>query len=213
MNFTDLKKLEKYGIVRGLPNLGKKLEVVYEPCQLGKQTKMPNKKSTHIATKRPLELVHMVLMGPIQTESINSKKYIFVCVDDYSRFTWVYFLRNKTDAFDYFKKFSNQVQNEKGLDIKKICRIKSDHGTDIENVKFSEFCDGLGISHEFSAHRTPQQIGVVERKNCVLQEMAWVMINSKKVPRNLWAKAVNTTCYVSNRVFRRLGTKQTSYEL
>ncbi|KAK0584445.1 hypothetical protein LWI29_013360 [Acer saccharum] len=130
-----------------------------------------------------------------------------------SRFTWVYFLRNKTEAFDYFKKFCNQVQNEKGLDIKKICRIRSDHGTEFENAKFSEFCDGLGISHEFSAPRTPQQNGVVERKNRVLQEMARVMLNSKKVPRNLWAEAVNTACYVSNRVFKRPGTKQTSYEL
>ncbi|KAK0586597.1 hypothetical protein LWI29_009370 [Acer saccharum] len=213
MNFKDLKKLEKHGIVRGLPNLGKKLEVVCEPCQLGKQTKVPHKKNSYIATKRPLELVHMDLMGPIQTESINGKKYIFVCVDDFSRFTWVYFLRNKTEAFDYFKKFCNQVQNEKGLDIKKICRIRSDHGTEFENAKFSEFCDGLGISHEFSAPRTPQQNGVVERKNRVLQEMARVMLNSKKVPRNLWAEAVNTACYVSNRVFKRPGTKQTSYEL
>ncbi|KAK0605240.1 hypothetical protein LWI29_024494 [Acer saccharum] len=155
----------------------------------------------------------MDLMGPIQTESINGKKYIFVCVDDFSRFTWVYFLRNKTKAFDYFKKFCNQVQNEKGLGIKKIFRIRSDHGTEFENAKFSEFCDGLGISHEFSAPRTPQQNGVVERKNRVLQEMARVMLNSKKVPRNLWAEAVNTACYVSNRVFKRPGTKQMSYEL
>ncbi|KAK0588753.1 hypothetical protein LWI29_005016 [Acer saccharum] len=213
MNFKDLKKLEKHGIVRGLPNLGKKLEVVCELCQLGKQTKLSHKKNSYIATKRPLELVHMDLMGPIQTESINGKKYIFVCVDDFSRFTWVYFLRNKTETFDYFKKFCNQVQNEKGLEIKKICRIRSDHGTEFENVKFSVFCDGLGISHEFSAPRTPQQNGVVERKNRVLQEMARVMLNSKKVPRNLWAEAVNTACYVSNRVFKRLGTKQTSYEL
>ncbi|KAK0600566.1 hypothetical protein LWI29_016181 [Acer saccharum] len=170
-NFKDLKKLEKHGIVRGLPNLGKKLEVVCEPCQLGKQTKVSHKKNSYIATKRPLEVVHIDLMGPIQTESIN------------------------------------------GLDIKKICHIRSDHGTEFENAKFSEFCDGLGISHEFSAPRTPQQNGVVERKNRVLQEMARVMLNSKKVPRNLWAEAVNTACYVSNRVFKRPGTKQTSYEL
>ena len=213
MNFKDLKKLEKHSIVRGLPSLGKKLEIVCEPCQLGKQTKMSHKKNSYIATKRPLELVHMDLMGPIPTESINGKKYIFVCVDDFSRFTWVYFLRSKTEAFNYFRKFCNQVQNEKGLDIKKICRIRSDHGTEFENAKFSEFCDGLGISHEFSAPRTPQQNGVVERKNRVLQEMARVMLNSKKVPRNLWAEAVNTACYVSNRVFRRPGTKHTSYEL
>ncbi|KAK0607836.1 hypothetical protein LWI29_021318 [Acer saccharum] len=92
-------------------------------------------------------------------------------------------------------------------------RAGSDHETRFENAKFSEFCDGLGISHEFSTPRTPQQNGVVERKNRVLQEMAKVMLNSKKIPRNLWAEAVNTTCYVSNRVFRRPGTKQMSYEL
>ena len=63
MNFKDLKRHEKHGIVRDLPNLGKKLEVVCEPCQLGKQTKMPHKKNYHIATKRPLKLVHMDLMG------------------------------------------------------------------------------------------------------------------------------------------------------
>ena len=97
--------------------------------------------------------------------------------------------------------------------IKKICCIRSDHGTEFENAKFSEFCDSLRISHEFSTPRTPQQICVIERKNRVLQEMARVMLNSKKVPRNLWAEAVNTACYVSNRVLRMLGTKQTSYEL
>ena len=105
------------------------------------------------------------------------------------------FLETRPRLFDYFKKFCNQVQNEKGLDIKKICRIRSDHGTKFENDKFSEFCDGLGISHGFSAPRTPQQNGVVERKNRVLQEMARVMLNSKKVPRNLWAEAINTACY------------------
>ncbi|KAK0577488.1 hypothetical protein LWI29_033847 [Acer saccharum] len=185
MNFKDLKKLEKHGIVRGLPNLGKKLKVVCEPCQLGKQTKVSHKKNSYIATKRPLELVHMDLMGPIQTESINGKKYIFVCVDDFSRFTWVYFLRNKTEAFDYFKKFCNQVQNEKGLGIKKIVALGVIMG---RNLKMQNLVS-LGISHEFSAPRTPQQNGVVERKNRVLQEMARVMLNSKP------------------------GTKQTSYEL
>ena len=75
---------------------------------------------------------------------------------------------------------------------------------EFENAKFSEFCDDLGISHNFSALRTPQQNGVVERKNLVLQEMARIMLNSKKVPRNLWAEAVNTVCYVSNRVLRSL---------
>ena len=75
------------------------------------------------------------------------------------------FLETRPRLLITLKKICNQVQNEKGLDIKKICRIRSDHGTEFENAKFSEFYDGLGISHEFSTLRTPQQNGVVERKN------------------------------------------------
>ncbi|KAK0570386.1 hypothetical protein LWI29_000343 [Acer saccharum] len=97
--------------------------------------------------------------------------------------------------------------------IKSIKRIRSDHGREFENATFETFCNGLGISHEFSAPRTPQQNGVVERKNRVLQEMARVMLLSNNVPRNLWAEAINTACYIGNRVFLRPGTRNTSYEL
>ncbi|KAK0594074.1 hypothetical protein LWI29_008023 [Acer saccharum] len=86
-------------------------------------------------------------------------------------------------------------------------------GREFENASFESYCDSLGISHEFSAPRTPQQNGVVERKNRVLQEMARVMLLSNNVPRNLWAEAINTACYIGNRVFLRPGTRNTSYEL
>ncbi|KAK0591893.1 hypothetical protein LWI29_009888 [Acer saccharum] len=97
--------------------------------------------------------------------------------------------------------------------IRSIKRIRSDHGREFENAYFESYCDSLSISHEFSAPRTPQQNGVVERKNRVLQEMARVMLLSNKVPRNLWAEAINTACYIGNRVFLRPGTRNTSYEL
>ncbi|KAL5849177.1 hypothetical protein ACOSQ4_007190 [Xanthoceras sorbifolium] len=213
LNFKDLKKLGKMKAVRGLPELGKKQEGVCGPCQLGKQTKGIHKKNKGTMSKRPLELLHMDLMGPMQTESLGGKRYIFVCVDDFSRFTWIDFLREKSDAFEKFKSLCIKLQNEKDLKIKNIQRIRSDHGKEFENASFGNFCDNLGIFHEFSAPRTPQQNGVVERKNRVLQEMARVMLNSKKLPRNFWAEAVNTACYISNRVFLRPGTRQTPYEL
>ena len=97
--------------------------------------------------------------------------------------------------------------------IKSIKRIRSDHGREFENASFETYCNSVGISHEFSAPRTPQQNGVVERKNRVLQEMARVMLLSNNVPRNLWAEAVNTACYIGNRVFLRPGTRNTFYEL
>ncbi|KAI9162090.1 hypothetical protein LWI28_023723 [Acer negundo] len=97
--------------------------------------------------------------------------------------------------------------------IKSIKWIRSDYGREFENVSLGTYCDSVGISHEFSTPRTPQQNGVVERKNRVLQEIARVMLLSNNFPRNLWAEAVNTACYIGNRVFLRPGTRQTSYEL
>ncbi|KAK0580561.1 hypothetical protein LWI29_003475 [Acer saccharum] len=97
--------------------------------------------------------------------------------------------------------------------IKSIKRIGSDHGREFENASFESYCNSLGISHEFSAPRTPQQNRVVERKNRVLQEMACVMLLSHNVLKNLWAEAVNTACYMGNKVFRRPRYRNTSYEL
>ena len=103
-----------------------------------------------------------------------------------------------------------KIQNEMNSNIKSIKRIRSDHGREFENVMFETYYNSVGISHKFSAPMTPQQNGVVERKNRVLQEMACVMLISNNVPRNLWAEAVNTVCYIGNRVFLRPGTRQTS---
>jgi hypothetical protein len=213
MNFRDLRTLGKFECVRGLPKLGKKANGICGPCQQGKQTKGMHKKGKYLSTKEPLELLHMDLMGPMQTESLGGKRYIFVCVDDFSRFTWTYFLREKSETFDKFKMLCTKLQNEMNSNIKSIKRIRSDHGREFENASFETYCDSIGISHEFSAPRTPQQNGVVERKNRVLQEMARVMLLSNNVPRNLWAEAINTACYIGNRVFLRPGTRNTSYEL
>ncbi|XP_062118940.1 uncharacterized protein LOC133832644 [Humulus lupulus] len=89
----------------------------------------------------------------------------------------------------------------------------SDHGKEFENTVFSDFCDQLGIKHEFSAPKTPQQNGVFERKNRTLQEMARVMMHAKNISKRFWAEAINTACYICNRVHLRTGTTQTAYEL
>lgn len=164
----------------------------------------------HITTKKVLELMHMDLMGPMQVESIVGKRYVFVCVDDFSRYTWVEFIREKSDTFEVFKLLCIKLMNETNC---KISKIRSDHGREFENARFTDFCDKHGLRHEFSAPKTPQQNGVVERKNRTLQEMARVMLNSKKLPLRLWAEALNTACYTINRVYLRPGTTQTPYEI
>ncbi|XP_021759157.1 uncharacterized protein LOC110724067 [Chenopodium quinoa] len=94
-----------------------------------------------------------------------------------------------------------------------LIHLRSDHGTEFENSKFDEFCTEYGIDHNFSAPRTPQQNGVVERKNRSLEDMARTMLISSRLPRNFWAEAVNTTCYILNRVSVRAITNKTPYEL
>ena len=94
-----------------------------------------------------------------------------------------------------------------------IERIKSDRKREFDNSNFREFCHFLGIKHEFSFPRTPQENGVVERKNRVLQEMARTMLNQRELPTHFWAKAINTTCYTSNRIHMHPHTRKTCYEV
>ena len=108
------------------------------------------------------------------------------------------------------KHLCTRLQNEKSL---KIDLIQSDHGRDFENSYMESFCTRSGISQEFSAPITPQQNGVVERRNRVIQEMARAMLYNKDVARNLWGEAVNTACHTVNRVYFRPGTKKIPYEL
>ena len=95
----------------------------------------------------------------------------------------------------------------------KIDRIHSDHGKEFEKSGMETFCTKDGISHEFSAPITPQENGVVEGKNRVIQEIPRVMLHSKDVARNQWGEAVNTTCHTINRVCFKPGTKKTPYEM
>ncbi|WJX12733.1 hypothetical protein P8452_03195 [Trifolium repens] len=159
---------------------------------------------------RPLELLHIDLFGPVSTASINGKKYGLVIVDDYSRWTWVKFLRNKDDTYEVFSIFCTQIQNEKDS---KILKVRSDHGGEFENEPFEKICEEHGILHEFSSPRTPQQNGVVERKNRSLQEMARTMMHENNLAKFFWAEAVNTACYIQNRIYIRPILNKTTYEL
>jgi len=164
----------------------------------------------HQVTFKVLELLHMDLMGPMQVESIGGKIYVLVVVDDFSRFTWVNFIREKSDIFDVFKDLCTQLEREKDNGI---VRIRSDHGTKFENAKFNEYCYGEVIKHEFSSPITPHQNGVVIRKNRTLQESARVMLHAKHLPYYLWVEAMNTACHIHNNVTLRKGTTTTLYEI
>lgn len=103
-----------------------------------------------------LELIHMDLMSTIQTESISGRRYIFVLVDDFSRFTWIRFLREKSERLQSFKMLALQFSNEEG----RIAQIRSDHEGEFQNDSFERFCQEQGIRRQFSSPRTPQQNGI-----------------------------------------------------
>ena len=140
----------------------------------------------------------MNIFGPVAYISIGGNKYGFVIVDDYSCFTWVFFLHEKSEVQGIFKKFARRAQNEFEVKIK---RVRSDNGTEFKNTNIEEFLDEEGIKHEFSVPYTPQQNGVVERKNRTLIEAARAMLDEYKTPTNYWAEAVNTACHAINRLY------------
>ncbi|GJZ06010.1 retrovirus-related pol polyprotein from transposon TNT 1-94 [Tanacetum coccineum] len=162
------------------------------------------------STESKLELLHMDLCGPMRVASINDKKYILVIIDDYSRFTWVYFLRTKDEAPDMIIDFVNQVQRNLKASILKI---RTNNGTEFKNEKLRAFYANLGIVHKTSIARTPQQNGVVERRNLTLVEPARTMLIFSKAPEFLWAEAIATACFTQNRSIVHTRHNKTPYEL
>ena len=187
VNFKQVAKVSKLEVVEGLPKFGKVKKTICGACQMGKQTKTSHHKVNVIATSRCLELLHVDLMGPTRTKNLEGKRYIMVIVDDFSRYTWVEFLRETLEACEKLENLCKRLQNEKRVPIVKI---RSDHGKEFENARFESFCEKNGIKREFSATKTPQQNGVVKRKNRVIQEMARVMLLNKQIPQKFWGKNI-----------------------
>jgi hypothetical protein len=171
--------------------------------------------STHqsknvMTTSRPLELLHMDIFGLVPYLNIGGSKYGLVIIDDFSCFTWVFFFQDKSETQGTLKHFLRRAQNEFELKVKKI---RSDNGSEFKNLQVEEHLEEEGIKHEFSAPYTPQQNGVVERKNMTLIDMARTMLGEYKTPERFWLEAVNTACHAINRLYLHRLLKKTSYEL
>ncbi|GJS74708.1 putative ribonuclease H-like domain-containing protein, partial [Tanacetum coccineum] len=159
---------------------------------------------------KPLFMLHMDLFGPTFVSSLMHKKYCLVVTDDYSRFTWVFFLTTKDETSEILKRFIKEIEN---LVDKKVKIIRSDNGTEFKNKVMDDFCREKGIKREYSVARTPQQNGVAERRNRTLIEAARTMLADSKLPTTFWAEAVSTACYVQNRVLVVKPHNKTPYEL
>ncbi|KAJ9545622.1 hypothetical protein OSB04_025329 [Centaurea solstitialis] len=209
-NFRDMNKLVSKHLVNGLPETRLSKDTLCSACEKGKMKKSSHPPKMETNCHHPLDMLHMDMRGPMRVESLAHKKYMLVLVDEYSRYTWLEFLRAKSDAADLIIAFIKRIQILLGRQVKKL---RSDNGTEFRNVKLQSFLEEVGISHNFSAVRTPQQNGVVERKNRTLVEAARSMIAHSGVPPSLWAEAVSTACYTQNRTLIVKRTGKTTYEM
>jgi transposase InsO family protein len=207
VGMKNLHKLLKGEHILGLTNVHFEKDRICSACEAGKQVGAHHPYKNIMTTDRPLELLHMGLFGPIAYISIVRSKYCLVIVDDYSRFTWVFFLQEKSQTQETLKGFLRWAQNEFRLRIKKI---RSDNGTEFKNSQIEGFLEDEGIKHEFSSPYTPQQNGVVERKNRTLLDMAMTMLDEYKTLDQFWAEAINTACYSINRLYLHQILKKTS---
>ncbi|GKB70816.1 retrovirus-related pol polyprotein from transposon TNT 1-94 [Tanacetum coccineum] len=208
LNFGTINDLTRLDLVDGLPKF--KYEKDFVLLVKGEKARKLSSPKLVPSDHSKLELLHMDLCGPMRVASINGKKYILVIVDDFSRYTWVYFLRSKDETLEIIKKFITQAQ----LNYKaKVCKIRTDNGTEFKNATLKAHYEKLGIMQQFSIARTPQQNGVVERRNRTLVEAARTMLIFSRLPEFLWAEAVATTCFTQNRSIIHTRYNKTPYEL
>ncbi|GKA44780.1 putative ribonuclease H-like domain-containing protein [Tanacetum coccineum] len=152
----------------------------------------------------------MDLCGPMRIASINGKRYVLVIMDDYSRYTWVLFLRSKDKAPEEIKIFPKKIIV---LLQAPVIIVRTDNGTEFKNQVLQEYFNSVGISHQASFVRTSQQNRVVERRNRTLVEAARTMLIFSRAPLFFWSEAIATACYAQNRsiIYRRFD--KTPYEL
>nr|GEU84963.1 hypothetical protein [Tanacetum cinerariifolium] len=196
LNYDTINLLSKNDIVVGLPKLKFIKDHLCSSCELGKAKRKSFHTKITPSSKSRLQLLHMDLCGPMRVASINGKRYVLVIVNDYSRYTWTHFLRSKDETPEVLIDFLRLVQ--RGLQAQ-VRVVRTDKGTEFLNQTLHAYFVAEGILHQMSVARTPEQNGVVERRNRTLVEAARTMLSAAKVPLFFWAKAIATACFTQNR--------------
>nr|GEZ01381.1 hypothetical protein [Tanacetum cinerariifolium] len=184
LNFDTINDLAKSDLVSGLQKFKYHKEHLCPSCEQGKSKRASHPPKPVPNSRQRLHLLHMDLCGLMRIASINEKRYVLVIVDDYSRYTW-----------------------------SPVIIIRTDNGTEFKNESLKEYFDSVGISHQVSSVRTPQQNGVVERRNRTLVEAARTMLIFSRAPLFLWAEAIATACFTKNRSIVHRRFNKTPYEL
>nr|GEY94858.1 hypothetical protein [Tanacetum cinerariifolium] len=210
LNFNTINDLARNNLVSGLPKFKYQKEHLCPSCEQGKSKRASHPPKPVPNSRQRLHLLHMNLCGPMRIASINGKRYVLVIVDDYSHYTSVHFLRSKDEAPKVIKTF---LKRTTVLLQYPVIIIRTDNGTEFKNHVLKEYFDSVGISHQMSSVRTPQQNGIVEQRNWTLVEAARTMLIFSRAPLFLWAEVIATACFTQNRSIIHCRFNKTPYEL
>jgi transposase InsO family protein len=133
--------------------------LICAPCRHGKMITASHFLVNTVMIEHRRQLLHMDNVGPSQVRSMGGKWYVLAIVDDYSRYSWVFFLESKDEVFEHFQSLALRLNNEHPNYLK---AIRNDIGTEFINASFDEFYLEHGIDQQFSAPRVPQQNGAME---------------------------------------------------
>ncbi|GJU60813.1 retrovirus-related pol polyprotein from transposon TNT 1-94 [Tanacetum coccineum] len=179
INFDTINDLARNDLVTGLPKFKYHKEHLCPSCEQGKSKRASHPPKPVSNSKKRLHLLHMDLCGLMRIASINGKRYVLVIMDDFSRYTWVHFLRSKDEAPEVIKTFLKRITI---LLQAPVIIVRTDNGTEFKNQVLQEYFNSVGISHQTSSVRTPQQNSVVERRNWTLVEAARIMLIFSRAP-------------------------------
>ncbi|UYV69226.1 hypothetical protein LAZ67_6002891 [Cordylochernes scorpioides] len=204
VNNDAIERMAKGELVKGL-EISSMDRSLCDDCCVAKSTKEPHKPIRNIRSKRPLELVHTDICGPMPVRSIGGSAYFLTFIDDYSRKITLFCLKHKNEVLKHFDSYLARAERETGHKLKVL---RSDNGLEYCNHEFKTRLEQLGIKHELTNTYSPPMNGVAERANRVLLDITRSCLHSADLPQRFWAEAVNTAAYIRNKCYNSaLGDK------
>ena len=205
-----IKDMQKRGAVTGM--IFTEDSPGDEPCEVcisSKQTRASHPRNPQRAS-RPLEIIHMDVIGPMETTSLGGSRYLITFLDDHSGLSVVRPLKAKSEAPSVVKEVLNLLSTQTGLQVQ---NIRSDQGTEFFNQELKQYLTTKGIYHQFAAAYTPEQNGRAERLNRTIIEKTRALLLSSEAPKNLWAEAAATASYLRNRQTNSVNPNKTLLEV
>ena len=198
VNFQTIKRMKSKDMIDGMQlNPSSSKQPICEGCIMGKHHRLPFPKDGRTRATRVGELIHSDVCGPITPCSIGGSRYFVIFKDDYSCFSFIEFMKEKSEVMDHFKNFAARMKTLTG---QPVVTLRSDNGGEFMSLEFSAWLQEHGIKHETSIARTPEQNGVSERENRTVVESARSMLLTSRLPKNMWAEAVGCAIYLLNQV-------------